>query len=229
VVCGRVRRGWEGGAGAGEGGSARRSLRGEISGARRDLDVLSGLQASVWQPVMWVQTAALLEVVHAALGFVQANPVITAIQVASRLLLVWGVCWQSPAARASGAFALMVLSWGLVEVPRYFYLLLNGVLGKDQVPFWLTWLRYSLFAILYPSGILGEILTIVSSLPDYFVPSPPLTLLLPNAFNIHYHHGRALLASILLYVPGSPTMYGHMLSQRRKKLDDAATPKAKAE
>lgn len=35
------------------------------------------------------QTAALLEVVHAAVGLVRSNPILTLLQVLSRLLVVW--------------------------------------------------------------------------------------------------------------------------------------------
>ena len=40
----------------------------------------------------WVQTVALLEVLHVLLGLLRSALPTTALQVASRLLLVWGVC-----------------------------------------------------------------------------------------------------------------------------------------
>lgn len=43
-----------------------------------------------------VQTCALLEVVHAALGWVRSPIQTTAMQVASRLMLVWGITEQFP-------------------------------------------------------------------------------------------------------------------------------------
>lgn len=46
--------------------------------------------------VRWVQTSALLEVVHVALGFVRSGLGTTASQVASRLILVWGILLQFP-------------------------------------------------------------------------------------------------------------------------------------
>lgn len=44
--------------------------------------------------VVWTQTGALLEVVHAALGIVKSSPVTVAMQVASRIWMVWGVVEQ---------------------------------------------------------------------------------------------------------------------------------------
>lgn len=46
--------------------------------------------------VRWVQTSAILEVVHVALGFVRSGLGTTASQVASRLILVWGILLQFP-------------------------------------------------------------------------------------------------------------------------------------
>jgi len=40
------------------------------------------------------QTAALLEVLHAAVGLVRSNPVLTFLQVLSRILVVWLVMYN---------------------------------------------------------------------------------------------------------------------------------------
>ena len=48
------------------------------------------------------------------------------------------------------AMALTVASWSLVEIPRYLFYFFN-LGGSSQVPDGLFWLRYSLFAILYPT------------------------------------------------------------------------------
>ncbi len=60
----------------------------------------------------------------------------------------------SPQAQQSYFLALAASSWGLVEVPRYLFYALNLV---NAVPYPLFWLRYSLFAVLYPTGITGEL------------------------------------------------------------------------
>lgn len=46
----------------------------------------------------------------------------------------------------------MVVSWSLVEVPRYTFYALN--LYISQVPYPIFFLRYSLFFVLYPTGVL---------------------------------------------------------------------------
>eukprot|EP00951_Prasinocladus_malaysianus_P037525 scaffold403922_cov50-Prasinocladus_malaysianus.AAC.1 len=47
-------------------------------------------------PLKIVQTAALLEVVHSAVGLVRSPVLITAMQVASRIWILWGVVVAVP-------------------------------------------------------------------------------------------------------------------------------------
>jgi hypothetical protein len=58
--------------------------------------LLSGSYAykNLGPAVVWTQTGALLEVVHAALGMVKSSPVTVGMQVASRIWMVWGVVEQ---------------------------------------------------------------------------------------------------------------------------------------
>lgn len=46
---------------------------------------------ATWNVLQWTQSLAILEVAHAVLGLVRTSPVTTGMQVASRLLLVWGI------------------------------------------------------------------------------------------------------------------------------------------
>jgi len=105
----------------------------------------------------------------------------------------------------------MVFSWSLVEVPRYIFYAIN--LYSDKPPYILFWLRYSLFAILYPTGISGELLQIWNSRKD-FENSP---------------YSNLLLFVLLVYVPSAPYMYYHMVVQRSrafKKRKDSGDKKA---
>ena len=76
-------------------------------------------------------------------------------QVASRLVLVWGIVNIFPAACSkSVAYTTMLLAWSTTEVIRYSYFAVN--LAQGQVPKALTWLRYNTFLVLYPMGISSE-------------------------------------------------------------------------
>lgn len=116
--------------------------------------VARGVWDVVSFPLKVVQTLAVLEIVHAAVGLVRSPLSSTIMQVSSRLWLVWGINVLCPSSRFQFGFPLMVASWGLVEVPRYAFYALNLY---DAVPSFIFFLRYHLFMVLYPSGVLGKI------------------------------------------------------------------------
>lgn len=105
-------------------------------------------------PLKVVQTAAVLEVIHSLVGLVKSPWVTALMQVFSRVWTLWAVMVVAPTAQSSIFTVLACTSWSLVEVPRYLFYALNLI---DTVPYFLFWLRYSLFAILYPTGITGEV------------------------------------------------------------------------
>jgi hypothetical protein len=72
----------------------------------------------------------------------------------SRVWALWAVMNIAPPAQTSIFFTMACTSWATVEVPRYLFYALNLL---DSVPYPIFWLRYSLFAVLYPTGITGEL------------------------------------------------------------------------
>lgn len=86
-------------------------------------------------------------------GVVPAPLFTTAMQVASRLILVWGIAKPFPELNASPCYTSMLVAWSLSEVVRYGYFVLKLT---GAVPFALHWLRYSAFLVLYPVGISSE-------------------------------------------------------------------------
>lgn len=240
---------------------------------------LPTLYEAVEQPLKLVQTAAVLEILHALTRIVSASPVTTTIQVFSRLFVLWAVVHLAPTSQTvspvlansgdtyicssdscqdkerrdtqyqsttekhsvqrlfddcfeislvsavshlqvfvraqSSFFGLMVSSWALVEVPRYLFLALDRM---GACPGFLKWLRYSLFAVLYPTGITGEVGCILSSLA-YIKRHDIFRVAMPNSVNAVFDYPTVLMAIVgILYPYGSYVMYGHMLRQRRRKL-----------
>jgi len=102
----------------------------------------------------------------------------------------------------------MIMSWSAVEVPRYlFYVaaLLSGDATKGT-PFHIFWLRYSLFAVLYPSGITGEVTVFLAAAKD-----PAFQELVGETFAIHFYS--AFLPAV--YALGSPFMILNMAANRK--------------
>ena len=124
----------------------------------------------------------------------------TAMQVASRLLLVWPVLSLHPAETQSSVFlSSMYLAWSVTEVIRYGYFVMN--LQSRGVPGWLGWLRYNTFYVLYPVGITSECVLVLKA------------SLAPGTDDLWKYFFWAVLG---VYVPGSYVLFTHMIAQRRK-------------
>lgn len=150
-----------------------------------------------------VQSAAMLEILHALVKLVRSPVMVTAMQVSSRILALYAVNFSKDAQSQWGA-ALMMISWASVEVPRYaFYVaaLLSGDATKGT-PYPLFWLRYSLFAVLYPTGIIGELTVFMAASKDAQFTNPVLSFV----------YGKLLLA---IYIVGSPLMVFNMVMNRK--------------
>ncbi|KAJ4410299.1 hypothetical protein N0V85_003978 [Neurospora sp. IMI 360204] len=157
------------------------------------------------------QTFAVMEIFHALTGIVPAPIFTTAMQVASRLMLVWGISYPFPHLNTSAWYSSMLTAWSTTEVIRYSYFALKQV---EFVPYSLHWLRYSAFLLLYPMGISSEVAMIIKALVG---PADKLATWYPYALG----------AVLLSYIPGSVVLYSHMLSQRRKQVGGGAVKEKK--
>ncbi|WFD02785.1 very-long-chain (3R)-3-hydroxyacyl-CoA dehydratase [Malassezia obtusa] len=172
------------------------------------LQRMSEVHGYIGPLVVIFQSLALLEVVHAALGWVKANPLVVAVQVASRVLVLYCVSERYQASATSPYYALMVFAWALSEVSRYPYYI-NQLL--DSPSFWALWMRYSMFVVLYPLGVLGEMQLIWASLPhDLAWPWVDA-----NGWSVR---DLLFLAVLPVYIPGLFFLYSRLLASRRKVL-----------
>ncbi|KAJ8658143.1 hypothetical protein O0I10_006150 [Lichtheimia ornata] len=162
----------------------------------------------VWPWLQVVQTTAIMEVIHSLVGFVRAPVTTTAMQVASRLFLVWGVNYMFPAIGTHVSFSTMMIAWSIAECVRYSYYATN-LLGS--VPGFLNWARYNLFFVLYPMGVGSELTMVYQSLPY------------AQEWNPLYFY--FLIGTSLVYLPGFPVLFLHMVSQRRKYMKSSQEKK----
>lgn len=82
-----------------------------------------------------------LQIIHAAIGIVKSNVILTTFQVMSRVIVVCGVLLATPTAIYSPGLPLALLAWSITEIIRYSYYAFNLV---NFVPSFLIWLRYVL-------------------------------------------------------------------------------------
>lgn len=101
-----------------------------------------------------------------------------------------------------------------MEVPRYLFYAISLV---STPTYWQKFIRYSLFLVLYPSGISGEVLSILSSL-SFVASTGLLRYAMPNRLNFAFDYTYFLYFILSTYVPGSYVMYTYMLAQRKKQL-----------
>ncbi|KAH6989604.1 tyrosine phosphatase-like protein [Ilyonectria sp. MPI-CAGE-AT-0026] len=165
----------------------------------------SGGNAAVWDELhvfaRWTETCTVIEIIHAAIGLVRASPATTALQVAGRNTIVWAITRNYPdVAAREWAYANMLVTWNAADVVRYTYFAVEK--GTGSVPSSLLWLRYNMFIILYPIGILSEAWLV------YKVIAPS------QARNPVYQY--LLWFGLAIYIPAFYILYGHMLSQRKK-------------
>lgn len=171
----------------------------------------------------FVQSFALLEVVHVLLGWVRSPLQTTAMQVASRLFLVWGIVEPFEASRSNPLYTSMVFAWSATETIRYpFYAC--SLLGLEPYP--LLYLRYTTFYLLYPLGASSEAFIIYSTLPKSS-PIPSLQSWMQGMWNLTDYIRGVLFC---IWWPGLYVMYTYMIKQRRKVLGSSgktlgATPK----
>lgn len=160
-----------------------------------------------------IQSLAVVEIYNSAMGYVKSPLATTVMQIASRLLLVWGIMQALPESPAnySWVYITLCLSWSITEIIRYSYYAAN-LADPNNIPSWLVWLRYSTFFVLYPTGVSSEMCMIYLSLDD-------------AAQTYGSWAKYALIAILFSYGPGFYTLYTYMINQRKKVLGKQATTK----
>uniref|UniRef100_A0AC35U1X8 Very-long-chain (3R)-3-hydroxyacyl-CoA dehydratase n=1 Tax=Rhabditophanes sp. KR3021 TaxID=114890 RepID=A0AC35U1X8_9BILA len=167
------------------------------------------------------QTAAILEIIHCAVGVVRSPVSTTIIQVYSRVFVTWAILYSVPSTQSSIGLSMLAIAWSVTEVVRYSFYALSLV---KSVPYALTWMRYTFFYVLYPLGASGELFTLVAALPEIDA-KKIFTLEMPNSINFAFSYWWFIVVTCLIYIPGFPKMYFYMFGQRRKVLGHKPTSK----
>jgi very-long-chain (3R)-3-hydroxyacyl-CoA dehydratase len=154
-----------------------------------------------------------IDVFHGFLGITKSGWSTGIIQVTGRLVMV-AIIDNNPYLHDSVTTFLLMFVYFLVEQFRYPYYAVSA-LGIELYA--LTWLRYSIWIVLYPSGLALEAISIFRSIP-YYYESGKWAIQLPNPFNISFNFGVFLAIFVTTVFPKiAYTLLTHMRRQRTKK------------
>jgi very-long-chain (3R)-3-hydroxyacyl-CoA dehydratase len=152
------------------------------------------------------QGLAVFEIMNSVLGIAGSNWLLTVLQVSSRLLVTGVLVAMYLTCDLLGAeiigYPLITFAWGITEVVRALSYLGDLLQKTSKV---VTWLRYSLFIGLYPIGVTGEFLILYGLWQCRGASLDAVAI--------------ALAIIAISYIVFFPKLFGHMLAQRRKKLD----------
>lgn len=149
-----------------------------------------------------VQTIAVAEIIHAFFKWIKSNFFYTFLQIGARLLILVFVVQlnlQNGLSNPNFSFLfpiykLMVLVWCIAEIIRSSY-----YLKKDSKL--ITWLRYNAFILCYPIGVASELYLVYCLL----VSKSKLSMTI------------ALILLFVTYLIAFPSLYLHLLKQRKSK------------
>ena len=135
----------------------------------------------------------------------------------SRVLLVEGIAVTPEAQNNIWIYGLLFAS-GITEIVRYSYYALK--LAGLEISL-LTWLRYTLFLVLYPFGVLSELFCL-RKVVFFFSTWKGDNWLTNSTFvqTLGVENSKFLLYTLYcgLYVPFFPLLFNLMLRQRKKIL-----------
>lgn len=179
---------------------------------------MASLYIGISPSALLAQKLSWLEVLHAATGLVGGGIVPAFVQALGRSAVLLILLENSTTARSSAAAITLVVTAAVGDVVRYqFYAtsLLN------ICPRWLLKLRYSVFLVCYPVGIVSEWLLYFISLDEIDARGVG-KIQMPNSLNFAFDYAVWNRVVLILYFYFGPSMYLYMLKQRRNKLHQRA-------
>lgn len=161
------------------------------------------------------QTLQYLEFLNALVGYTKGSPLFPFLQVTGRNFILFAIIHAETRIQEMPVVFALFMVWSLVELVRYPYYII-AILKKD-IPT-LTWLRYSIWIVLYPLGVLCEGTILLRSLP-LFEETKRFTISLPNKWNFAFDmvsFMKIYMGFVLL--PGLYVVMKHMTKLRANKL-----------
>ncbi|WIA16400.1 hypothetical protein OEZ85_013092 [Tetradesmus obliquus] len=162
----------------------------------------------------WLQFAAFAEILHAGTGIVPSSPVTNFLQWLGRANALFMFAVGIPELQHLSCAPLMLIVWSLGEMIRYPW---YGLQLLHACPAWLTWLRYNAFLLLYPTGVVSEMLLLWKGLP-YLRSRDLYSIHMPNKYNFAWDYAIFIQIMLVLYPYLWWGNFSSLLRQRSKKL-----------
>lgn len=151
----------------------------------------------------------------------RSNPMLTFVQVFSRVFVTWAIVATFPESQICLGFPLLLLAWIITEIIRYAFYALNLIGIESSI---IVWLRYTLFIVLYPMGVTGELWCTYTALTRVGK-ERMFSIAMPNRMNFTFDFYVFLILLMLSYIPIFPQLYFHMFAQRKKIIGGANNKK----
>ncbi|XP_003386469.1 PREDICTED: very-long-chain (3R)-3-hydroxyacyl-CoA dehydratase 2-like [Amphimedon queenslandica] len=175
-----------------------------------------GLYLKVHKELKLFQGLACLEIIHSIIGIIRSNVVLTFFQIYSRNIILWGIIDFVPVSYLEQFIwpLVVLLVWSISEVSRYIY---YACMLIGSTPYFIIYLRYSLFIVLYPVGVFSEQVLLFYALPIVRA-TQRWSIFLPNPWNFSFSYYYFVISGIIQYLIVFPHLYDRMIHQRMKVL-----------
>lgn len=171
--------------------------------------------ATVGMPIKVAQLIQYLEVLHALVGYTRGSALFPMMQVTGRNFILFGYIDGEERIQSKPIVMCLFIVWSSVEIIRYPYYILT--LNNSEVRL-LTWLRYSVYVLLYPLGFMCEGLVMLIGL-FYLDDKKRLSIELPNRWNFTFSMINVTkFYMTFVFLPGLYIVMKHMTKLRAKKL-----------
>lgn len=160
-----------------------------------------------------------LEVIHCAIGFVPSSPPQVILQLSGRFFNLFAVLASVPQSRESFGFPLLLFAWTSAETTRSIFYALNLYF---TVPYGIIWLRYTVFIIAFPLGLVGELLAMFAAVPHVKRHPPPFLLKLSAPANVAILCDVISYSMLFVFLAAFFNLYSYMFRQRRKVLSPSS-------
>lgn len=161
------------------------------------------------------QALQYLEFFHALVGYTKGAALFPFLQVTGRNFILFAIIHAESRIQEMPVVFVLFMVWSIVELIRYPYYIISLV-KKDIAG--LTWLRYSVWIVLYPLGVLCEGTILLRSL-SFFEETKRFTIEMPNKWNFTFDMVSFMKFYMgLVLLPGLYFVMKHMTKLRAKKL-----------